>query len=332
MATIVKNKKNRLIDKVFNRAKIYELNEIIDEPTEKKIGVNVQSNLNIIQLSENDVKAKQTYLKLINLDYMFYLHYKGVSYFIKRKELKEIWERKDLYVIKDTFYTINKPINEQLNDMLPANLVVIFSSYPVEKSFASGRIANRIFEPYYTNIQNSLIENTYVVRILDNNQTYGSYYMNTSNFPDFEENIQKIISEVIEEFKIDANNVVCLGEGKGGTAAYYHAKLGGFSAVSVSPILSTHEKNEYEKKVKLPFSIDVDIDQKIESIEDKGNKGVFYVIQPDYLDGSNRIKEQKSINYPTEKESKVYFFGEQTQAIQSMLINEILFMEFRSKE
>ncbi|EOL48972.1 hypothetical protein RV11_GL002207 [Enterococcus phoeniculicola] len=332
MAQVIKNNRNRVVEKIFNRAKIYNLENLPETFNEKKIGIDLDSTLNILQLMEADERIESIYQKMIDSDYIFYLHYKKISYFTKRKYLKEIWEREDLFIENETIFTIEKPINDKDTNEIPRSLIVIFSSFPEREAYISSRVAKRMFQPYYTYIQNTLIENTYVVRIFDNNLTFGSYYMDTDNFINYEENIQMIISNVRSEFNIDYNRVICVGEGKGGTGAYYHAKLGDFHSVVVAPICNNLAKENYERDVELPAETKVDLESKLDVIREKTSKGKHYIIVNEYLGKRYMVNEEFGdtiINYPNQNICNISELSSKSEPIQSMLINELLFSDLK---
>lgn len=210
----------------------------------EKIAINLKSPKNIILLSRNEKRFYDLYLKMLSNDYMFYMHSKESSYFIKRKLLSTIWQRTDLIQYGELFYSLEEIAAEKVNRLAPRRLVVIFSSMPAEKDYFSPNIGVRCFTKNFPSITKHLLKNTRVMRIMDANLSHGSHYINTPNYPNFEDDVQGAIKRVMETYEIDKEDVVFYGGSKGGTGALYHSVLGDYKSVSVDQIISLKEYNE----------------------------------------------------------------------------------------
>lgn len=204
-----------------------------------KIIVTTFSEKSLLELTMQDNTFYQQYILLIENDYMLYMHTKGSSYFIKRNKIYTIWQRTDLIQYNELFYTLEKP--KEKNECAPVRLLIIFSSLPDQTNYYSPNIALRCFSKDYPNLSNQVIKNTIIMRIMDLNLSNGSYYLNTLNYPLFEQDVQEAIKNVSEENKIAHDDIVLYGACKGGTGALYHSYLGNYKAVSVSPTISSYE-------------------------------------------------------------------------------------------
>jgi hypothetical protein len=85
--------------------------------------------------------------------------------------------------------------------------------------------------------QTSLAPNTYVLRVADSNLISGSYFFNTPNYLDYEENLQSFFKKIAGSNEIPLENIVFYGFSRGGTASLYHAALGNYACVSVDPVV-----------------------------------------------------------------------------------------------
>ncbi|WP_239257303.1 XcbB/CpsF family capsular polysaccharide biosynthesis protein [Listeria ilorinensis] len=217
----------------------------IEDLTFEKIIIELKDERNIIELARSEGRAYDLYKMLLRHDYMFYMHANRKSYFIKRKKLHTIWERNDLQHYKGVFYS-QESIYE--NHLEPKRLLVIFSSMPVESAYFSPNIGIRCFHISDAPAADKLLKNTCVMRIMDANLSHGSCYLNTNNYPLYEDEIQQAIQKVMRENGILKEDVVLYGETKGGTGALYHGFLGDFKVVAVSPVVSLvswhHLKND----------------------------------------------------------------------------------------
>ena len=83
----------------------------------------------------------------------------------------------------------------------------------------------------------SIAKNTYILRIADTNLISGSYYQNTSNFPNYEEIIQKLIKKIASENNISPRNIITYGNSRGATGALYHGLLGNYKVVAADPVI-----------------------------------------------------------------------------------------------
>lgn len=208
-----------------------------------KIIIDLENNENILKLSKKRPLLHKLYKELMKEDFMFYFHSGTKSYFVKRKLIKNLWHRTDLIQFGDLFYTIELPPEKRRNNLIPLRLVVMFSSMTAD-NYYSPNIGLRCFMKNFPTIQSSIVKNTIVMRIMDVNLSHGSHYINTNNYPDFENNIQEAIVKVMTEYNIHKDDVVLYGASKGGTGALYHSMLGDYKSISIDPIISLKQYND----------------------------------------------------------------------------------------
>lgn len=238
---IIKRLKRVILDKNYHDIIHTTMDEYRTTMNSKKIAIHTGSNENMLVQSYQDSKVFEVYQSLIQRDYMLYWHHNKESYFIKRENINEIWKRSDLSSIGGLFYTVSKPISARKSEQEPANLIVIFSPLPNGRKIYSSNIADRTFQVYFPNIQKFLPKNTFVLRIMDINLTYGSLYFNTENYPNMEIDVQTIIENVRNELEIAHDKVILYGVDSVGLSALYHGIKGDYGSVSTNPYLSLQD-------------------------------------------------------------------------------------------
>lgn len=208
-----------------------------------KLVIDVKKNESLLWLAKNAKIYYNIYQKLLNHNYMLYMHTGRKSYFIKRHLLKHIWQRTDLIQCGELFYTIEDSLPEKKNRLAPNRLVIVFFSYPEEEEYYSPNIGVRCFTKNVPSLPQHLVKNTKIMRIMDANLSHGSCYMNTKNYPTFESDVQTAIEEVMKKYKVNKEDVVLYGNG---TGALYHALLGDYKCVCIDPIINI---KEYDRSI-----------------------------------------------------------------------------------
>ena len=298
-----------------------------------KIIIRTNSEINLLELATDNTNFYELYTSLLKHDYMFYFHAMEKSYFIKRKLIYQIWKRRDLLRAGETFYTVEKPFSlrkEQSN-----RLVVVFSSMPLEDSTISPNIAERCFFHNYPSLVKHLLPNTFVVRIMDCNLTYGSYYLNTSNYPNFERDVQNLIRTVAYNLSVANKNIVLFGISKGGTGALYHSIIGDYHAVVVDPLFSLtkyiREGDSHFTQQEFPEKLTKLFTKHKSKIGPTRSKIIIGVptVQENYLEYSNLVQDGLRVSDVVDQDITEHgqigsrTMIEQVTYINGMLLNEI---------
>lgn len=224
--------------------KIYELGETIIFNDSKFIFLDLKGSDNIISLSLKNSHIHQIYKNILAHDYIFYAHKDGISKFCKRKNVGELFGRKDLINEGDLYYTLESPVGRKKIDSFEKKLLVIFPCMPCmpeNEEFSNPRIPARMLYNFFGDIPKSLFKNTYIMRIMDLNLSHGSYFVNTSNYPDFESDIQNAINRVINDLAVSKENTVFYGYSKGALGALYHGSKMDFNVLSIDPVIDMSE-------------------------------------------------------------------------------------------
>ncbi|WP_239372217.1 XcbB/CpsF family capsular polysaccharide biosynthesis protein [Mammaliicoccus sciuri] len=182
-------------------------------------------------------------------DYILYFHQNTLPKFYKRSYVQELFHRKDLIRLKETFYTLDEPAGRKLNDEVPKKLLVIFICIPDAKRYDSSLIPNRMFPKFFDGIERSLVKNVYTLRIMELNVSHGSHYISTTIYPEYEEGIQSTILKVMEEFNIYKEHVVLYGGSKGGTGALIYGIKSELINNVFSFVLEIHAVDYIDKKL-----------------------------------------------------------------------------------
>lgn len=155
--------------------------------------------------------------------------YKNGRYIIKNRA--EIATKLQSY--KEIYYDLEVPLEKE--NYLTNKLIVFFM--PAD-AMTSPNAEKRYFgNARWDSLAASIAKNTYILRIADTNLISGSYYQNTSNFPDYEEVIQKLIKKIASENNISPRNIITYGNSRGATGALYHGLLGNYKVVAADPVI-----------------------------------------------------------------------------------------------
>ncbi|VGM96332.1 accessory Sec system protein Asp2 [uncultured Avibacterium sp.] len=213
--------------------------------SKKRLIVQNDTPQSILKLARSDDFVYEKYIDIIRNDYLLISHKDGYSVFMKRKEYhpERLVKFKHLKRYVDLMYTLTPPSIKRKSPSLPNRLLVLFSHMNGGSGYDSTNVMDRMFVQYFSDIQRSLVKNVFVLRIADMNLSHGSYFVNTDNYPDYEEQIQNLIKEVMIKNNIDHDNVVLYGGSKGGTGAIYHAALGNYKAIAGDPIINSEKYN-----------------------------------------------------------------------------------------
>lgn len=223
--------------------KIYNIYEEIEFENQEKIFIKTDSEKNMLELARKDNIIKNRYKNMLKEDYILYLHKEGVSRFCKRTEAYKLFSQEHNFSKSNNIlYRLEKPIKRKINNKTSKKLLVIFSKMPGIKHYDSAKIPHRMIPPFFKDIGRSIVKNTYIMRIMDLNVSHGSHYVNTINYPNYEDEIGKAIQQVMDENNIMKKHVVFFGVSRGGAGAIYNGSKLDFKTVAVDPILNIGDK------------------------------------------------------------------------------------------
>lgn len=204
------------------------------------------TTLSLLKLARKGGEIYQKYIDILAHDYTLISHKSGYSIFMKREKYKPeaVENYKHLKRYKGLIYTLTPPQPKHTSSSLPNRLLVLFSHMNGGGGYDSNNAVSRMFVQFFNDIQRSLVKNVFVLRIADLNLSHGSYFVNTQNYPTYEEEIQELIRNTCNQFNINSDNVVLYGGSKGGTGALLHAAIGNYNAVVGDPIINASKYNE----------------------------------------------------------------------------------------
>nr|ATZ72046.1 hypothetical protein [Mammaliicoccus lentus] len=218
---------------------IFNLNEKIKFEDQERIFINTNSEKNLLELSRKNEELKEKYKELLKNDYILYLHKDMISKFCKREKVNKLFTKEhNFQQHKDVFYRLKAPQGRKVNDKVAKKLLVIFAKMPGAEQYDSAKIPHRMLPPFFEDIERSLSKNVYIMRIMDLNVSHGSHYINTINYPSYENDLQDAIKSVTEELEIDKKNVVFYGVSRGGAGAIYHGTALDYKTLAVDPIIN----------------------------------------------------------------------------------------------
>lgn len=199
--------------------------------TADKLLVQTYTSTSILTLARGSEDVHEKYNEILSHDFILGDHKDGVSYFGKREEWQ--WNRKDVLEKEGVFYSLELPA-PKFKGLKNSKMIVIFSHFGPD----SVNAGERTFQTYFKNIKAFVPPNVIILRIMDFNRSHGSFYLNTVNYTDFEQRIQKLILKISEENKVNVDDIILLGSSKGGTGALVHGLLGNYKFLSVDPIIN----------------------------------------------------------------------------------------------
>jgi hypothetical protein len=148
----------------------------------------------------------------------------------KRTEIETSFES-----YQGIYYDLEKPV--MYYDDLSTKLVVMFPPASGEGEVAaSKRLLN--LDVTWPSFTKRVANNTYVLRIADSNLMSGSFFLNTENFPDYQEKVQALIQKVMTDIGVSHERVICYGGSRGGTGALIHGILGNYETVALEPLVN----------------------------------------------------------------------------------------------
>ena len=222
---------------------------LLTDPNTEMLKISVGDvTTNLLEASRKNSNAKKIMEHVVakNFTLVDYNPKTFTNVFVKRTSLSRYLPQHvmglKLENFEGVFYTVES--KNKLDENSPERLIVIFSSMPGPSEYYSAKFEERAFVKHFPTMQKLLVPNTHVLRIMDSNLLYGSHYVDTQNFTNYESIIQKLISKIKNELSVGRENVVLYGTSKGGTGALIHSLMGNYKSVTVDPIIDAYEYNE----------------------------------------------------------------------------------------
>ncbi|GEN48428.1 XcbB/CpsF family capsular polysaccharide biosynthesis protein [Ligilactobacillus pobuzihii] len=200
----------------------------IEEINQEIVFLNVPGSEENLKVFQKNKKAKKIALKLSAHDYILHGNMGTFYRFVKRTELDTNYPK-----YKDVHYRVIPP-KEDKKYWSNRLLVRMLSFTAHNKTSMLGRNFQRDFKT----LKDSVVKNTYILEIGDINLINGSYYTNTKNFPDYEEQVQELIRFISEKYNVKKDEIVLYGASRGGTGAFIHAALGNYKFVAADPVIN----------------------------------------------------------------------------------------------
>ncbi|QMT31899.1 XcbB/CpsF family capsular polysaccharide biosynthesis protein [Alysiella filiformis] len=224
---------------IFNVEKNQEihLSEYLDNPQIEYIGIKGNSNDFFLSYARNHNLSDYVYL-LNQKGFLAVEHKMGVSVFrrINKNSYQDLlpYFSDSFHELENVIYTIEAP---KLQNAKQKNLLILFSY--TNKS--NENMIDRYYSHPFPFIANSIMPNTYIIRMADVADAFGSHGLNTQFDENIEDNIQKFIKRMMNIYDIDKENVVICGASSGGTGAVYHGLIGGYKTFAIDPFLGNHD-------------------------------------------------------------------------------------------
>ena len=196
----------------------------------------------ISELSKKNDILKKILLTLTNESFFNYTLRDGISSFVHYSYIKHLW-----IPVKNNEYSISDDgIVYKYDDsivQLNKKLVVMF--YPIASNPYSASLS-RYFPENFPTLGKHLAKNAAILRVADLGGITGSFYLDSIGLKNNENNIQKLILQMANEYGISLDNIILYGASKGGSGALYHSILGGYSSVCVDPIVDDEFYFKYQ--------------------------------------------------------------------------------------
>lgn len=158
----------------------------------------------------------------------------GESKYVHRSRIRTFWEP-----IVDGTYSMSDggvvySLQEPESGVKAKKLLILLSSIHF---FYNSPKLERYFMPGYKHMSGLTTSDVAILRIADVGGVVGSFYMDTADSPKNESAVFSLIDETVVGLGLDRSDVCLLGSSKGGFGALLHGLLGGYSFVSVDPIV-----------------------------------------------------------------------------------------------
>lgn len=223
---------------IYEKYPIYQVTDTELDYSSSRLLIRTNSEQNLLELARKNDELKIFYKLLLENDYILYHHLDKISRFIKRKSAYSVLDENKYDKFNDIIYKLETPTGRKINPKYAKTLLVVFSKMPGTEIYDDARFPYRMLPPYFPDLPRSLVKNNYIMRVMDLNVSHGSHYINTINFPDYEDQLENAIKNVQDELKIDKKNVVFFGVSRGGAGAIYHGTKLDYKTLAVDPIVN----------------------------------------------------------------------------------------------
>lgn len=273
--------------------------------SKERLVVHTKTSLSMLKMARKDSHFYHKYIEILSQDYTLIGHKTGYSIFMKREKYspEKVAIYKYLNRHKGLIYTLSLPELKRSSKSLPNRLLVLFSHMNGGGGYDSNNAIERMFVQFFKDIQRSLVKNVYILRIADLNLSHGSYFVNTPNYPSYENEVQELINNVRKQYNISRDNVILYGGSKGGAGALLHAAIGNYKAVAGDPIINASKYNEKDWHFIKNFR-EADLTDRI-TLLSKKNSNKMYIfssrVQPfNYKASTNLAKKLNGLAHVVE--------------------------------
>jgi hypothetical protein len=199
----------------------------VEDLTEDVVLLDVPSQFTDLRVFRKNHDARARALKIAAQDYVLHGNAAHKYRFVKRQLLKTQYPK-----FEDVHYRLTPP-KEATQYWDNRLLVRMFGfSLPYRTS-----IIERNFRLDFQTLKDSVVKNTYILEIGDINLIAGSFYSNTTNYPDYESQIQRLVAHIAEQYQISPENIVFYGTSRGATGALLNAAQSNAKMIVADPVI-----------------------------------------------------------------------------------------------
>lgn len=199
----------------------------VEDLTEDVVLLDVPSQFTDLRVFRKNHDARAQALKIAAQDYVLHGNAAHKYRFVKRQLLKTQYPK-----FEDVHYRLTPP-KEATQYWDNRLLVRMFGfSLPYRTS-----IIERNFRLDFQTLKDSVVKNTYILEIGDINLIAGSFYSNTTNYPDYESQIQRLVAHIAEQYQISPENIVFYGTSRGATGALLNAAQSNAKMIVADPVI-----------------------------------------------------------------------------------------------
>lgn len=307
----------------------FNLSKYLDIPDVEYIGI--RGNNNEFFLSYARKHNLNNYVYELNSKGFIAVEYKmGVTVFrrINKYSYKDLltYFPESFQELNNVIYTVESPKVLNTNKK---NLLILFSS--------TNKCNENIMDRYYSHpfpfIINSIMPNTYIIRIADLSDAFGSHGLNTKFDENIENNIQNFIKNLMNIYNVAKEDIVICGASSGGTAAVYHGLIGGYKTFAIDPFLGNHDYYKgkdplYLHSLKIPI---LEVFQKVPNMIDHNLENQVVISSAKVSEFYPDIKKLKKAlpaimlcEFDFEKVRKHTDFSSNTIFLSNTIINNLL--------